>query len=75
MAGAKVNKAGTGLFKATVSAGRASVVVDNADSLPAEFKFTSVTITPDKKAIKAALEEGAVPGAHLEDGRPTLRIK
>lgn len=75
MVGADVTKAGTGLFTAGISNGQSSVIVDNPDSLPDEFKFTSITITPDKKALAEALKAGAVEGARLEEGKPTLRIR
>lgn len=64
-AGIKKIEALDGSFTATLTAPRASVVVDNEDALPSEFIKT--TTSPDKAAISEALKIGAeVPGAHLE---------
>lgn len=43
-----------------------SVVVDNMAKLPDEFQRIKTTVEPDKVAIKKALQQGRVPGAHLE---------
>lgn len=52
-------------FKATLTAPRASVVVDDVGSLAPEF--TKTKIEPDKTAIKAAIDGGMeIPGAHIE---------
>lgn len=43
-----------------------TVQVQDLDSLPSEYKVEKVTISPDKKAIKQALENGnKVPGAEI----------
>jgi hypothetical protein len=45
------------------------VVVDCADMVPEEYMRKTITFTPDKTALKAALQKGeAIPGAHLEQG-------
>jgi chromosome segregation ATPase len=75
MIGAGKTKAGGKLFTASVSKGRSSVVVDNMNELPAAYKLTTVTETADKKLIKAAMDVGMVPGAHIEEGEAVLRIK
>lgn len=44
-----------------------SVVIDDPDQVPDAFKVQSITITPNKTAIKDAIKAGTdVPGAHLE---------
>ena len=60
-------------FTVSVSAGRPGVVVTDVDALPAEY--VRVTKSPDKAAIKAAMEQGEViNGAEWQNPRPTLRI-
>lgn len=45
------------------------VVVDCADMVPEEYMRKTITFTPDKTVLKAALQKGeAIPGAHLEQG-------
>lgn len=62
---AGTDKLGTTEHSAKLTAPRASVVIDDADLLPAELTRTKVE--PDKTAIKAAIESGAeVKGAHIE---------
>jgi hypothetical protein len=64
-AGIKKIEALDGSFTATLTAPRASVVVDNEAALPPSFVKT--TTSPDKAAIGEALKDGQeVPGAHLE---------
>ncbi len=48
------------------------VVIDDVGALPMEL--TTVTVTVDKTAVKAALKVGPVSGAHMEQGE-SLRIK
>lgn len=60
-------------FTVSVSAGRPGVVVTDVDALPAEY--VRVTKSPDKAAIKAAMEQGEViNGAEWQNPTPTLRI-
>ena len=49
-----------------------SVVIDNEDLLPIDFK--KVSYTPDKKMIKAVLEENeiAIPGVHLQENTSVI---
>jgi hypothetical protein len=52
-------------FKVTLTAPRASVVIDDVSSLPPEY--TKTRIEPDKTAIKAAIDGGnEIKGAHIE---------
>jgi hypothetical protein len=45
------------------------VVIHCADAIPDEYLKKTITYTPDKMAIKEALEVGEdVPGAHIEQG-------
>jgi hypothetical protein len=45
------------------------VVIHCADDIPEEYLRKTITYTPDKMAIKEALEVGEdVPGAHIEQG-------
>jgi hypothetical protein len=45
------------------------VVIHCAPAIPDEYLKKTITYTPDKMAIKEALEVGEdVPGAHLEQG-------
>ena len=44
-----------------------AVVIDDVALLPEDYKHTTITVTPDKPAIKTAIRNGEqVPGAHLE---------
>ena len=44
-----------------------SVIVDDVTLLPDDYKHTTITVTPDKPAIKTAIRNGeTVPGAHIE---------
>jgi hypothetical protein len=44
-----------------------AVVIDDVALLPEDYKHTTITVTPDKPAIKTAIRNGeTVPGAHLE---------
>jgi hypothetical protein len=45
------------------------VVIHCADMVPEEYLRKTITFTPDKTALKTALQAGkAIPGAHLEQG-------
>lgn len=56
----------------SVAAGRPAVLITNMDALPAAY-LRPQPPKPDKIALAAALKAGAVPGAELSNGRPTLR--
>lgn len=58
----------------SIRAGRPELIVDPDADLPMEF--TRVTVSPDKTAIRKALDAGwEVPGARLGNGAPTLSIR
>lgn len=60
----------------TARKGSTSVVIENEDLLPNDLVQVQVVTTPDKKAIKEAIEEGKkVAGAHLEIGERTLQVR
>ncbi len=60
----------------TAAKGRASVVIENADLLPDELVTVQTLVTPDKKAIKEAIENGVeVKGAHIEIGERSLQVR
>ena len=47
----------------------AAVVIDSADALPDDYTVEKTTVSPDKKLIKQAIQDGyTVTGAHLETG-------
>lgn len=61
------------LFSITLTKPQKVVVIDNETWLNEEY--IRVKREVDKTKIKAALKEGAIiPGAHLEDGKPGIRI-
>lgn len=63
------------LFTITRQAGRPIVDIDDVDLLPADYIVTKTTESPDKRALLDALKAGlAVPGCHLGEGKPSLRI-
>lgn len=50
-------------------------IITSEVDLPSGFLVEKTTVTPDKKAILAALKEGtAIPGAELSNGGVSLRI-
>jgi hypothetical protein len=53
-------------FKLTPTSG--SLVIDDADMVPVEFKSEVVETVIDKKKLKDAAASGNVPGAHVEPG-------
>lgn len=58
----------------SISKGRSSVVITDANALP--LGFVDFEPKPDKAKIKESLEEGhAVAGAELSNGQPTLSIR
>lgn len=60
----------------TARKGSTSVVIDNEDLLPNDLVQVQVVTTPDKKAIKEAIEKGKkVAGAHLEINERTLQVR
>ncbi|MEY0290966.1 siphovirus Gp157 family protein [Providencia rettgeri] len=60
----------------TARKGSTSVVIDDEDLLPNDLVQVQVVTTPDKKAIKDAIEKGKkVAGAHLEIGERSLQVR
>ena len=50
-------------------------IIDDLDQVPKQYKTIKVETTPDKTAIKKAIQEGEIiEGAHLEE-RNNLQIK
>jgi hypothetical protein len=76
MDAAGITKISCPLFTITLALGRESVVVDDQKALPDDLVTVKTEILPDKKAITAALKAGTeVPGARLERGQSSVRIK
>lgn len=67
------------LATATLSLGKraAQPVIDNEAEIPSRFFTVPETPAPklDKKALTAALAEGAIAGAHLDNGSVSLSIR
>lgn len=71
-----INKISCPLFTITLAKGREVAVIDDADQLPDELMHVKTDIAPDKLAIAAKLKAGEeVPGARLERGQSSIRIK
>lgn len=71
-----ISKISCPLFSITLAAGRESVVVDDESALPDDLMRVKTDISPDKTAIAAKLKAGEeVPGARLERGQSSIRIK
>jgi len=71
-----INKIESPIFNVTLGKAADVVVIDEQDNLPDDFVECSMTIKPNKKAIKEALKDGEdVPGARLESGKSRLIIK
>ena len=76
MEAAGITKISCPLFTITCAKGRESVVVDDENALPDELMRVKTEITPDKTAIAAKIKAGEeVPGARLERGQSSIRIK
>lgn len=74
MLSANIPKLAGTRFKVAVSPGRERVVVDDVERLPESCR--RVKVEPDKTVIRTLLDVGAdVPGAHLETGPPSLRVR
>ena len=72
-----IKKISCPLFTITCAMGREVVTVDDVDEIPDDFmSMPEVEMKPDKKAIMAALKDGAeVLGVHLERNKSSIRIK
>ena len=49
-----------------------SVAVDDMTKLPEEYIRIKTTVEPDKAALKKALQQSQIPGAHIETGMATI---
>jgi len=64
------------LFSITLAKGRDVVVIDDESQLPDEYLSVATKITPDKRALLAALKDGeTIAGASLTKSAESLRIK
>lgn len=76
MEAAGITKISCPLFTITLAQGRESVVITDESLLPDEMTDVKTDIKPNKKAITDAIKAGQdVPGAHLERGQSSVRIK
>lgn len=76
MEAAGITKISCPLFTITLAKGRESVVVDDENSIPDDLMRVKTEIAPDKTAIAAKIKAGEeVPGARLERGQSSIRIK
>lgn len=61
-------------FRVRVMAGSESVIIDDANALPVDYKRIKTIEEPDKVLIGKAIKDGCeVPGAHVER-KPSLKI-
>lgn len=64
------------LFTITIVDGRESVAISDESQIPDEFMRVKTDISPDKSAIAKAIKDGIdIPGASLQRGQPSIRIK
>jgi hypothetical protein len=70
-----INKITCPLFSITLSKPRPMVVINNEAEIPDMYIKTTVTKTPMKKEILAALKKGNVPGCALGKSKRALLIK
>lgn len=68
-----ITKIESPLFSASLGKGRPVVQIDDESLVPDRFKKTTVSI--DKRAINAALDEGMIDGVSVVDGKSRLTIK
>jgi Siphovirus Gp157 len=62
-------------FSLSVSPGKPGVIITSESELPEWAVVETVVRTPDKAAIKAALELGDVAGAVLSQASPVLTVR
>lgn len=71
-----ITKISCPLFTITLTKGREVAVIDDENQIPDELMRVKTEIAPDKNAIAAKIKAGEeVPGAHLELGQSSIRIK
>jgi hypothetical protein len=76
MEACEIKKISCPLFTITLVAGQDVVDVFDADAIPDDYVNVKTTVTPDKNAIKKALQNGAeVAGCKLSTGKSSIRIK
>ena len=62
------------IFTVSIKKNPASVVVDDLEVIPEEYKRVKTVIEADKTLLKKALKDGEVAGVHLEQ-KESLNIK
>ena len=62
------------IFTVSIKKNPASVVVDDLEAIPEEYKRVKTVIEADKTLLKKALKDGEVAGVHLEQ-KESLNIK
>ena len=62
------------IFTVSIKKNPASVVVDNLEAIPEEYKRVKTVIEADKTLLKKVLKDGEVAGVHLEQ-KESLNIK
>lgn len=71
-----IKKISCPLFSITLAAGREIAVIDSEDAIPDDLITVKTEIKPNKAEILRRLKAGeAVPGAHIERGQSSIRIK
>lgn len=71
-----IKKISCPLFSITLAAGREVAVIDSEDAIPDELMAVKTEIKPNKTEILRRLKAGeVVPGAHIERGQSSIRIK
>lgn len=71
-----IRKISCPLFTITLAKGREVVVIDNEDEIPDEFMRVKTVLEPDKNSIATCIKSGEeVRGAHIEQGKSSIRIK
>lgn len=76
MEACEIKKITCPLFSITLIEGRDSVAISDESLIPDDFVNVKTVISPDKNAIAKALKEGLeIPGASLQKGRASIRIK
>ena len=62
------------IFTVSIKKNPASVVVDDLEAIPEEYKRVKTVIEADKTLLKKVLKDGKVAGVHLEQ-KESLNIK
>lgn len=62
------------IFTVSIKKNPASVVVDDLEAIPEEYKRVKTVIEADKTLLKKVLKDGEVAGVHLEQ-KESLNIK